>query len=73
MRTIPVQCRARFVVIMEIAGELQESFINGNRNTVRDELLDLEPRVALAVLTVMMNRASEEGRTFMVNYFTEVA
>lgn len=73
MRTLPKQCRARYNAIHDLASEFLDSFVNGNKNTVRDELLDLEPLVALAVLSTMMANADEETRISMTNYFVEVA
>lgn len=73
MRTIPTQCRARFHAIQEIACELLDTFVNGNKNTARDALLELEPLVAFAVLSTMMANADEDTRIGMTNYFVEVA
>jgi hypothetical protein len=73
MRELPMQCRARFNAIHEIARELIDTFVNGNKNTARDELLELEPIVALAVLSTMMVNADEDTRISMANYFVEAA
>ena len=69
----PVQCRERHDKILEIADDLLRTFINGNRNTARDKLLDLEPVVALAVLSLMMFNASRQAREALAVYFVEVA
>jgi len=71
--TLPVECRARMEELHRRADRLFEMFINGNRNDVAQELLHMEPKAALAVLTVMMIATNEEARTSISRYFTEVA
>jgi len=73
MRELPIQCRARHEAIRKIAKEFLESWINGNKNTVRDELLDMEPLAALAVLSKMMHSSDSEVRAYITSYFMEVA
>ena len=52
---------------------LYESFFNGNRNYVRDQLLEMEPGAALAVLAYMFRFALDDEYVDLYRYFVEAA
>jgi hypothetical protein len=72
MNKLPIQCRARADEIFRRADYLTNWFINGNRNDVAVDLLDMEPKAALAVLATMMENSPQESRS-MARYFVETA
>ena len=73
MRTVPTQCRARFYTILEISGELIETWINGNRKDVVVAFDELGPSVSRAVLTQMMMNSDDDTAASLTSYFMEVA
>lgn len=69
----PKECRARNGAILKRGGELLETWVNGNKNDVRDALHNMEPSVAFAVLSYMMATAYGSEGQYIASYFREVA
>lgn len=74
---IPTQCRARFDWVLNRGNELRESFVNGNKKDVLDELEELasleSPCVAFAVLGAMMHKFDPFAREHMYRFLREMA
>lgn len=70
---LPIGCAARHQEILDRSNKLFESFVNGNRGYVAQELVDMEPKAALAVLAVMMDSANHDVSYDLTKYFVETA
>lgn len=70
---LPIECRARHQEIYDRAEKLFTNFVNGNRNDVAQELLDMEPKAAFAVLVLMMDTANDQTRADLIRYYVETA
>ena len=70
---LPIGCAARYGEIKRRAWHLQENFVNGNRNDTYQELKDMEPGAALAVLSLMIKLSNHEVVEDITRYLMEVA
>lgn len=72
-RRLPIGCADRYNEIIQRAGYLGELFVNGNREIMLNQLLDMYPRTALAVLAVMMAHATTPFQENLRQFLLEVA
>lgn len=70
---LPIGCAARYAEVERRADELLESFLNGNRKVVLEELESMEPRAAFAVLARMSVFLPTPEVGNFVNFFMEMA
>ena len=73
MKKLPKGCADRYLEIHWRASSLFNQFVNGNKDDVAEALSDMEPKAALAVLAVMMEKANVTVRRSMQTYLVEVA
>lgn len=73
MRRLPIECKARYDAIHTLARELSTTFINGSRKDMLEGLVELEPKVALAVLAHITATCSKDTRDSISRFLTEMA
>lgn len=69
---LPIGCSTRYHEIIRRAGELSETFVNGNRKHMVETLEQMEPRSAFAVLSTMMVHTKESFREDLNRFLKEV-
>jgi len=70
---LPTGCRARYEAIYEKANILLDQFYYGNRKRVQEELSELPPLAAAAVVTIMLRAAQPETQKLLEQWLREVA
>jgi len=70
---LPIGCRARFVEIGDRAEILMETFIQGNRKSMLEDLVNMEPKTALAILAEIMCSYDREHRVDLQRFLKEMA
>ena len=73
MKDVPIGCADRLRFIETHARELSKTFLNGNRKDLLEELENMPPRVAFAVLATIMRWGSYEIRPSLMRFLQEMA
>jgi len=70
---LPMGCRARYDEIHQRSDRLLETFINGNRKDLLEELVETEPKAALAILALIMDSTRSDVRGDLTRFLAESA
>jgi hypothetical protein len=72
-RKLPIGCRDRHEAILRIAMRLKDSFNNGNKGDVLEELKKYNKVTAMAIVSCMTSYFCDDGDTSLHRYLMEVA